>query len=104
MSSANLNHFDCSTLATEEAVVDGGLDMIKSFMEEFGEEATFDTEWVDWHVVWLTLFYCDRCINIAVKKNYFELAQLLVQEYYSKDPHRATGKYIWDDLNIFGLI
>ena len=44
MSSANLNHFDCSTLATEEAVVDGGLDMIKSFMEEFGEEATFDTE------------------------------------------------------------
>ena len=44
VSSANLNQFDCSTLATEEAVVDGGLDMVKSFMQEFGKEASFDTE------------------------------------------------------------
>lgn len=71
---ANLNEFECGTLATEEAVVDGGMGMIKGFMEEFGREAKFANE----------------CINIAVKKNYFELAEYLLREYYSKDPQRGA--------------
>ena len=41
---ADLNRFDCASLATEEAVVDGGLEMIQSFLEEFGAEAIFDDE------------------------------------------------------------
>ena len=40
----NLNQFDCSTLATEEAVIDGGMDMVQSFLNEFGKEAVFDAE------------------------------------------------------------
>ena len=41
---ANLNHFQCDTLSTEEAVVDGGLDMVQGFMSELGEAAVFDDE------------------------------------------------------------
>ena len=41
---ADLNRFDCASLATEEAVVDGGLEMVKLFLEEFGAEAIFDDE------------------------------------------------------------
>ena len=38
------NRFDCSSLATEEPVVDGGLEMVQSFLDEFGEIAIFDDE------------------------------------------------------------
>ena len=41
---ANLNHFQCEHLATEEAVVDGGLDMVKDFMREFGGDSVFGDE------------------------------------------------------------
>merc|ERR1712187_522266 len=71
---ANLNHFECEHLATEEAVHDGGLDMVKSFVREFGNDAVFD----------------DECLNIAVKQNYFDLAEYLLKEYYSKDPQRGA--------------
>ena len=39
-----LNHFDCLTLATEEALIDGGMGMVQDFMKEYGEESTFDAE------------------------------------------------------------
>ena len=38
------SQFECASLATEEALVDGGMDMVKGFMEAFGKEATFDDE------------------------------------------------------------
>lgn len=71
---ANLNHFQCETLGTEEAVVDGGLDMVKGFMSELGSDAVF----------------ADECLNIVVKQNYFETAEYLLKEYYSKDPQRGA--------------
>ena len=40
----DLNRFDCASLSTEEAVVDGGLYMVQSFLEEFGDQAIFDDE------------------------------------------------------------
>jgi hypothetical protein len=30
-------------------------------------------------------------MNIAVKRNYLELSELLVKEYYSKNPQRASS-------------
>jgi hypothetical protein len=31
------NRFDCASLATEEPVIDGGLDMVQSFLDEYGD-------------------------------------------------------------------
>ena len=31
------NRFDCAALATEEPVIDGGLEMVQSFLDEFGD-------------------------------------------------------------------
>ena len=44
LTKADFNQFDCATLATEEAIADGGMDMVKSFINEFGQESTFDAE------------------------------------------------------------
>ena len=49
------------------------------------------SKWIDTFDTFDTLLCC-RCINIAVKKNYFEVAELLVKEYYGKSPQLAARK------------
>ena len=44
LTKADQNQFDCAILATEAAVVDGGMDMVKSFISEFDQEPIFDAE------------------------------------------------------------
>ena len=64
-----VNHFDCELLSKEETLPDGGLTLVKDFIGEYGEEATFGQE----------------CINEALKLNHFDVVEYLVTTFYSKD-------------------
>ena len=64
-----VNHFDCELLSKEETLPDGGLSIVKDFIGEYGEEATFSHE----------------CINEALKLNHFDVVEYLVTNFYSKD-------------------